>query len=235
MADMSTPPDPTTEPDPLFCARLTAITRDGAYLGLALNDILIAVNGVPFAHPKADLPRALSQLVRGRAALTFRRDNDDFTVIATTPALGAWDPEPAMQSVVKKRISAAALTNWEIYTCDDGTYDLQPMSPSLLALIAAPLWLAQARLWIPLATIMSVTIITSPFGFFMASAVYGLASVYVWRMSQTLFRADREGKGYERTLVMAAPSETAVHEYLNKWKPELAYVHAIKASKVAAE
>src|SRR6056300_420704 len=172
MVDTPDTPNPTPEQTPLFCARLTAVTREGAHLGLALNDILIAINGVPFAHEKKDLPYHLTHLVRGRAALTFRRDNDDFTVIATTPALGAWDPEPAMQSVVKKRISAAALTNWEIYTCDDGTYDLQAMSPSLLALIAAPLWLAQARLWIPLATISSVTIITSPFGFFMASAVY---------------------------------------------------------------
>ena len=220
--------DNTDTPTPetaLHTAQLTALTREGKKIGLEHYDMLIAVNGVPFAHDKAELTYRLSHLVRGRTALTFRRDDEDFTIIATSPALGAWDPVEAPDDVQKNRISPGVLINWEIYTNDADQYDLQPLNPSLVALIIAPVWLAQMHLWVPLATIISVVIITLPFGLWMAIAVYGVGSVYVWRMSQDLFRSDRLARGFATFRVVAAPSEKYIHDYCKRINPDLVYVH----------
>lgn len=225
--------DPTATDAEKFTARLTALTREAGKLGLELRDMLIAVNGVPFAHDKAELPYRLTHLVRGRTALTFRRDGEDFTVIATTPALGAWDPVDAPSDIERRRLSPNVMTNWEIYVHDDGHYDLQPLTPSLVALLAAPFWLAQMRLWVPMATVLSVVIITLPFGFWMTAAVYGVASVYVWRMSQELFRADRIARGFSPYRVIAAPSEKAVHTYCEKSAKDLHYVYAPQQRGIA--
>ena len=209
-----------------FAAKLTAITREGVKIGLQVNDLLIGVNGVPFAYAKDELQQKLTYLTRGKTALTFRRDNRDFTVVATVPNVGNWDPVTAPIDVEKKRISATFLTNWEVFRSDDGLFDMQPLAPSLLALVAAPIWLAQMRLWVPFAMILSIVLITLPFGQLMSMAVYGLASVYVWRMSQEMFRTDRISKGLEPHLIFAAASERVAHRVYARLYPDDVFLYA---------
>ena len=231
--------DPSTQsPEaevPLFTVCLKSLTILGARLLLQPGDILIAVNGAPFAHPETELTNKVSTACRGRCALTFLRGTEEFTVLVTSMDLGTWGVSDAPKNVERKRIPPGALNNWEIYKNEDGLYDIQVQAPSLMALVLAPLWLAQMRLWTPLSTVSAVLIITLPFGSWIATAVYGICSVYVWRNAQSLFRTDREARGMELYKVIAAPSEKSVHLYCQKQTEQMIFMFSKDATATAHE
>lgn len=235
MSDPTPLDDTAPQPAELFTVGLKSLTATGARLLLQPGDILIAVNGVPFAHEEKELTAKVSTACKGKCALTFLRDTSEFTLLTTTMDLGVWEKYDAVKNVERKRISPGALNNWEIYRNEEGLYDLQVKAPSLFALVAAPLWLAQMRLWTPLATICAVLIITLPFGTWMATAVYGISCVYVWRNAQDLFKSDRITRGLEPFAVLAAPNEKSVHLLCQKFDSPMVFLFSKAAYDAAHE
>lgn len=219
----------------LYTVGLKSLTAHGARLMLQPGDILIAVNGVPFAHEEKDLTPKVSTAGKGRCALTFLRDDDEFTLLTDTMDLGIWEKFPAVQTAQTKRISPGALNNWAIYRNGEGLYDIQCLAPSLFALVAAPFWLAQMRIWTPLATVCAVAIITLPFGNWIAATVYGICCIYVWRNANDLFKTDRIARGLEPYKIVAAPNEKSVHSMTQKFNAPMIYLFSKAATETTSE
>ena len=93
----------------------------------------------------------------------------------------------------------------------DGRYDLQPVPPSILSLVATAVWLLQMRLWglaAALTAAVALALMVSPW---LAVAVHLLASVHVWRSGAAYVRADRRMRGLHPAATLAARSESGAH------------------------
>lgn len=207
---------------------LSEPNRLGAALGLRAGDRLIAVNGLPIPAEASALAARIGQ--GGRAtALTMDRAGLVWIVLSDSAQLGRWRPGPApidRPEDPKGRIHPEALRNWEILRAPDGRYDLQPAALPLMALIAPPLWLMQARLWAGLAVWAALVLVGVPLGWPAVLVLHAIAAVYFWKTGPALWRADRFARGLRPDGVLAAASETAVHARIRDLHPGAVYIHA---------
>ena len=206
---------------------LSEPNRLGAALGLRAGDRLIAVNGLPIPPEAAALNTRIGPAGRA-AALSMERAGRVWIVLSDSPHLGRWRPGPApidRPEDPKGRIRPEGLRNWEILRAPDGRYDIQPVALPLLALIAPPLWLMQTRLWAGLAVWGALVLVGVPLGWPAVLALHAIASVYFWKSGPALWRTDRFARGLRPDAVMAAASETALHERIRELHPGAVYLH----------
>lgn len=218
------PETPVTVPGSLI---LSDPNRLGAALGLLAGDRLVAVNGLPIAADAAALAQRIGPA--GRAtALTMERSGRVWIVLSESTQLGRWRPGPApvdRPQDPKGRIRPEALSNWEILRSPDGRYDVQPVALPLMALIAPPLWLMQARLWSGLALWAALVLVGVPLGWTAVLALHAITALYFWRSGPALWRADRIARGLRPEGVLAAASERALHAQIGELHPGAIHLH----------
>lgn len=235
MTDHSAPADPATT-----FLRLETPGPHGTAIGLQAGDLLTGVNGIPFrgteAHLEARFGHTPDTTPSRICALNVLRGDRCFVVLSARPDLGRLVAEPPSAEQLRAaargktgRLYPAQMVNWEVYRNRAGHYDLQPLKPSLLSLVAAPLWLAQMRLWAALAIMVGVVVIASPTGWIMTAAIYGLASIHVWRAGPAIFRADRLAAGFKAHAVIAAAHERGAHAGYAALEPRATFVYAPRA------
>lgn len=226
---------PDQTPDPLYL-QLGSSGPHGNAIGLRAGDILFAINGVQL-HGTVDNFRDRFGKTQGRTcALNVLRGDRGFTVLATQSDLGKLVPMTPTAGQLRDiarlrtgRLYPDHMINWEVYRNRDGEYDLQPLRPSPLALVAAPLWLVQMRLWSALAMLVGVAVIAIPTGWIMTAIIYALASVYVWRAGPALFRADRVAAGLKPHAIIAAANERGAHRGFADLEPRARFIYAPQA------
>lgn len=210
-------PDPTTPASDPLSASAAATTlrlarcgaRDaGAAFGLRKGDILAGVEGVEWRGPAEALQARLAATDRP-LALTFRRGGAALTVLADRADLGLWERVPVESAPLPLPLDAARLCNWEVMVHADGSHDLIALRPSLLALVAPPLWLAQARLWTLFATLGAGMAIALPAGVLLVVGVWAAAGLHLWRTGDKHLRAARLAEGYRKVGVVAGANEAA--------------------------
>lgn len=220
MSDAPTPADSTIRlTDPVTAHR-------GRELFLKPGDTLVTINGKGFRGTERDLAARFKELAQGQLALGFRRNGVVFTVLSDSPALGVWEPAPVPKDVEEKPINPAILRNWEILASADKTYDLQPLSTGVLALVAAPLWLLQMRLWIPGAALFAAAMVSLAVSPVMFAAVYISSGLHIWYAGPRYFRKDRLHLGMKPQYVLAAPHERAAHAALLRLEPSARFAFA---------
>ncbi len=213
---------------------LSHVDLQGARLGLRVGDRLVAVNGIAFNGSSSKLrERFMADRTR---ALTFDRDGIRITVLSSTDRLGRWQPENgALDTSGLVRIDPRYLRNWEIYRGDDGVYDALPTTRSLIALVAAPFWLLQMRLWHHVAAWGAMTIFACVAGLGVALAVQVLTGLFYWKFGLSILRQDRTERGLHLSMVLAAHSEPRVHAEVKLLDPALSWIYApTSASEPAA-
>ncbi|MEY4982801.1 MAG: hypothetical protein RIR62_1067 [Pseudomonadota bacterium] len=202
--------------------RLRALPAGAAGRALCLRagDILVAVNGRPFAGDAAALAKRFAAR-RGQAlALGFRRGDQVLTVLADDPAPGQWEviPAPPPEEGLA-RIDPDLVRNWEILRAIDGTYDLHPLRPSLLALLAPPLWLLQMRLWVPFATLVTALAAGALVALWVPLLVWGASVLHIRHAAPAHVRLDRRARGLAIHAVHAARTEAEAHAIHRRLHP----------------
>ena len=210
-----------------------AATLLGRELRLQDGDILLAINGVAF-HGDEFALRSRITASKNPVALSFLRGKQTLVVLSSTARLGAWEATPAIEMTPMARINPDMLVNWEVMRSTDGAYDLHPMTGTLLALIAAPVWLLQMRLWIPAAAFMAGPMVAVAVSPLMAAAVYVAAGLHIWNGGHKYIRKDRQSRGLTPHVVIAAPSERAAHSAYKKLFPEARFLFGTTSAETEA-
>ncbi|PWR02557.1 hypothetical protein DKT77_10190 [Meridianimarinicoccus roseus] len=230
-------PQPADEDGTAFLS-LDAPGPHGAALGLRPGDLLTAVNGIAVGPSEAHLRARFGKAGTKTRALTFHRGTGCFNVLASRPDLGRWvplAPEPDVLRQIEReqsgRLYPDHMCNWEVYRNADGFYDLQPLRNSLLALLAAPVWLAQMRLWAPMAVMLAVVLVAIPTGWIMTTLMHVLASIYIWRAGPALFRADRIASGFRPQAIVAAAHERGAHQAYTAFDPKARFVYSVRPAR----
>lgn len=186
---------------------------EGRKLGLKGGEVLIAINGRSYRGDDDGLHRRFEARGTKPLALTFARGEEEFTVLAETSRLGRWEiigagPMPEEQP---PRIDPDKLRNFEVLRSDKGVYDLYPAVPPRLALLAAPIWILQMRIWAQGATLgaaLAAAAVVSPW---LAALVWLAAGLWLRRAAAWFVRADRRARGLNWEGVIAARTEAEAH------------------------
>jgi hypothetical protein len=194
--------------------RDTGAGAEGRRLGLKGGEVLLAINGRPFRGTDDMLARRFDARGGKPLALTFARGMDEFVVLAETHKLGRWEiiaagPPPEEEGA---RIDPDVLRNFEVMRSEKGVYDLYPVVPPLTAVLAAPVWLLQMRLWVPGATLTAALAAAALVTPWLAAAVWLAAGLWVRRAAAYFVRADRRGRGLGWDGMIAARSEAEAHQ-----------------------
>jgi hypothetical protein len=189
-----------------LCIGRCRATDPGHGLGLKSGDVLLGVDGKRWSGSLDSLKAHVSGQGR-QIALTFQRGPAVWSVLTDRIDLAQWDRMPAPPAAAFTAFEPDLLCNWEIIANADWTHDLIPVRPSLAALLAPALWLAQQRLWTLLATLGAGLAVALPAGIPVMVALWAAAGVHLWRSGTDHIRADRAGAGFHRVGVVAARSE----------------------------
>lgn len=174
--------------------------------GLQKGDLLVGINGQPFSGEYEDLVARMR--LPGPQALTFLRGGLAFTILTTTADLGVWEVV-ARPSALPALPSPADLRGWIILRRADGAHEALPDGPSLLALAAPALWLAQMRLWTWLGLLVASLALALPGGIAALVAVWLAFGVHLWRRGALRVLSDRLAAGGAMLGQIAAPDESA--------------------------
>lgn len=189
----------------------------GAAYGLRRGDLLLGVDGQPWRGTAAALATHLAR-ARRPVALSFGRGAAVLTILSPRADLGPWETTPP-PSEPAELPAPLGLTNWEILRHPDGTHDLFRRAPSLLALIAPALWLAQMRMWTWLATLACGMALALPGGPPLVIAVWLAAGLHLWRAGPGHLRAARLAQGYHPVGVIAARGEAGACQHWSALNP----------------
>lgn len=182
------------------------MTDAGHELGLRAGDVLVGVNGKRWTG-SLDSLRSHFTNRSTEVALTFQRGTVVWTVLTNHLNLGQWVRMEVPSSSEFTPFAADLMCNWDIVSNVERTHDLFPMRPSLVALVAPALWLAQRRLWTLLATLGAGLAVALPAGVPVMVALWAAAGLHLWRSGTNHIRADRAAAGFYRVGVVAAQSE----------------------------
>jgi hypothetical protein len=193
--------------------RSGGVEAAGQALGLRPGDMLETINGRPFRGDEAALRACFAERGGRPLALGFRRGTETFLVLGATARLGRWEtvPCPLPDAAEGRRIDPEGLENYQVMRSELGVYDLYPTRPSVLAMIAPPLWLMQMRLWAQGATVVAALTAAAVVTPVLAAVVWIAAGLWVRRTAVAFLRADRRGRGLRFDGVIAARSEAEAH------------------------
>ena len=192
--------------------RLVApLTAEGTALALRPGDGLVALNGLCFVGDREFLAAKLATAAGQCLAMTFKRGEAEWTVLAETWHLGVWDAVLSGATAERQPVFAHLLRNWEIVSATDGRYDLFAQRSSFFTLFMAPLWLMQMRLWGIFAALGATVVLGAVVMPLFGAILYMAASLHVWRIGPSYLRKDRTALGLTLHVVLAAGSETEAH------------------------
>lgn len=208
---------------------LASVNAAGRALGLRPGDVLEAFDDAPFSDGVERLIRVMDGAREKQThVMRFSRSGTSWSVLAGTARLGQWRVETMQRpaSDAKPRREARdGLRNWIVMRDPDLYYDVHPVSPTLLGILA-PLHLLQMRLYGPLAIWCAVVMCGLPLGTIPTAVLAVLASLYFWLVAPDLFRADRAARGFFLYRIMAARSESDLHRRIAKTDPDHVFILA---------
>ena len=205
------------------CLKLAPVNLQGRALGLLPGDLLVRIDGKQLEGPAAQLLKQVQAQSDRNHLLGLRREGKDWSVLSSNLALGRWKAEPCPDPVSASDVDIERMRNWDVVVSDDGRYDAHPRIAPLFALLA-PLYLIHMRLWAALAVWGALTLLGVAVGWLLGSAIQILVCLYIWRAAPILFRADRSGQGFHLWRVIAARSESDLHQQVNNLAPGLSFV-----------
>lgn len=205
------------------CLKLAPVNLQGRALGLLPGDLLVRLDGQPLEGPATQLLKRVNGQTNREHLLGVRRDGKEWSVLSSNLSLGRWKAEPCPDPVSASHASIERMRNWDVVVTEDGRYDAHPRTAPLFALLA-PLYLIHMRLWAALAVWGALTLLGMAVGWLLGSAIQILVCLYVWRAAPLLFRADRSGQGFHLWRVIAARSETDLHQQVTQLAPGLSFV-----------
>lgn len=214
------------------CLKLAPVNLQGRALGLLPGDLLVRLDGKPLEGPASQLLKQVQAQTDREHLLGLRRNGTDWSVLSSSLALGRWKAEPCPDPVSVSDGRIDRMRNWDVMVSDNGRYDAHPRTAPLFALLA-PLYLIHMRLWAALAVWGALTLLGVAVGWLLGSAIQILVCLYVWRAAPILFRADRNGQGFQLWRVIAARSESDLHQQISALAPGLSFVLS-KADKIPA-
>jgi hypothetical protein len=186
----------------------------GHCLGLRGGDVLITVDGTPWRGTATALQAHMART--GRAtALGFQRAGVGFTVLTARVDLGQWARLPLDDTHTTLPDYAEGLRNWQIMADAYGNFDLFPVIPSIMALIAPPVWLAQGRLWAALVLFVMLATLALPVGVLLVAAIWVAVGVHLWRDGAGHQRVTLEMQGYCSAAILATKTEG---QAIETWK-----------------
>ena len=198
------------------------LARAGWALCLRPGDVLVAVAGRPFLGSTLDLAHHFSPDDQP-VALTFRRGEAVFSLYAPTPALGRWEPVEPPASLVLPDLPSGPPHNRVVMRDAAGEFEVLDQTPSLLALIAGPIWLLQMRLWLTLATHAATLAVAGLVSPWLALPLYAALSLHLWRRGPCILLSERRIAGALPVACLAAGSEAEAVATFRQLEPEARY------------
>ena len=229
---MTTDPKNIDDVKAQTCLRLAPVNLQGRALGLAPGDLLVRLDGQPLEGPAAQLLKHAQAHSDIDHLLSLRRDKKEWSVLSSSLALGRWKAEACPDQVSASSARSERMRNWDVLVNDEGRYDAHPRRAPGLALLA-PIYLIQMRLWAALAVWVALTLLGLAVGWLLGISLQLLICFYVWRAAPALFRADRYGRGFYLWRVIAANSETDLHQQVTQLAPDLTFVLSRSKPEVA--
>ena len=214
--------------------RLSSVNATGRSFGLKAGDLLLRIDGHSCDGQVKSLQARFREAPEQERALTFWRNDAEWTVLCRTAVLGRWRNAPWPEGASAESSQDGKLRNWEVMVDTNGCYDTQRRMPSLYALLV-PVYLVHMRLWGALLLWIALTALCFPLGWMAGSGVQVLVSLYFWRSSPALVRADRNARGFRMWRVIAARNEAGIHQKVAKLAPELRFVHGTTRSAGPAQ
>lgn len=215
-------PANTTETGPAehtLCLARCGAQDGGAALGLRKGDVLAGVNGVEWRGSLTAFRARLAAADRP-LALTFRRGDVPLTVLAQVSDLGKWQNAAREPLPFALPTDTDLMCNWDVMMHPDGSHDLIALRPSILALVAPLLWLAQMRLWTLATTLGAAMAIALPVGAPLVGFVWVAAGLHFWRSGDKHLRVARLSEGYRKVGVVAASHEEGARSAWCALSPE---------------
>lgn len=209
--------------------KLAPVSLQGRALGLLPGDVLMRLDGRPIKGQARHLVKVFNTPPHKPHLLDIRRNDQVWSVLSPTAALGRWKPVDSTETISVKSRGPDGMRNWDVLVNDAGNYDTHPHSPPLLALLA-PVYLVHMRLWAALTVWGALTLLGVAIGWVLGAAIQVLICLYVWRSAPTLFRATRHAKGFRLWRVIAAPTEADLHREVSRLEPGLTFVFARPAA-----
>jgi hypothetical protein len=178
----------------------------GHALGLLAGDVLVSVDGAPW-HGSAGVLQDRMARASGPTVLGFQRAGVGFSVLCSRADLGQWARIPANDSHMRLPDYSEGMRNWQIMADIRGAFDLFPVTPSIIALIAPPVWLAQGRLWAALGVFAALVALALPVGLPLLGPIWVAVGVHLWRDGAGHQRVALEVQGFYRAAILASRSE----------------------------
>lgn len=208
---MTDAPDRT--PQTLRLSRIP-LTMQGHDLGLRPGDLLVGIDGRPWQGSMLGL-RTYFRTAPQRV-LTFLRNDVAFSVIATTAALGTWEPAEAPRTLADVLPDGQPLVAWQVLAGPDRRIELIPMRPALLALALPLFWLAQNRMWAWFATLVGTLALSILASLVLAALVWACFGLHLWRNGAVHLVRERIAAGSRPLAVLAATdAEEAARVWAN--------------------
>ncbi len=217
-----------SDPSPRASAlALASVNPQGKALGLRPGDILLRVDGHAVDGKTKDIQALFREHPDRARALWIWRDGQVWPVLGRSAILGRWRvmPKPEVIVTLPDHSPTDRMQNFDVMIGPDETYDAQPRTPSVVALLP-PLYMIQMRLWTPLILWAALTLVSVPLGWIAGAALQMLICVYFWRAAPMLVRTDRMARGFRLWRVIAARSERELHRQMTTLAPDLRFVHA---------
>lgn len=209
------------------------LTMQGHDLGLRPGDLLVGIDGQPWHGSLLGLRthfRTAPQRV-----LTFLRNDVAFSVIATTAALGTWEPAEAPLSLPDLPPSGRPLTAWQVLAVPDQGIELVPLRPAPLALALPLFWLAQNRMWAWFATLVGTLALSILASLVLAALVWVSFGLHLWRNGAVHLVRERVASGSRPLAVLAASDASEAARVWSTLAPEARLAPLPRPDAAAAE
>jgi hypothetical protein len=194
-------------------------TDAGHGFGLRGGDILIGLDGAPWRGSAVTLQ---AQILRAGkdCALSFQRGAAVFTILCGRADLGQWRRVAPPEGLAPVPPCPESLRNWEIMADRRDMHDVFASVPTVLALVAPPLWLAQTRLWAGLALFAAAVALSMPVGWPLVACIWLAAGLHLWRDGAAHQRVALQMQGFRRVAIIAARSEAEAAMIWQRLVPE---------------
>ena len=200
-------------------------------LRLQHDDAIVAVDGKPF---KGDVDLLLDMIFecdpQTGIFLTIFREESLFHVIARGPLGCAFEyAKPEITDAASKKLDEITIAPLEDYRIFEVLRDINhkcviiDTQPSMMAMLASPVWLMQNRLWEVLLAVILIYGVTLTVSWMLFVIVIVLLALYFRRAQLTLQRSFNLMRQRQMWMIVAARSIQEVQETCRQFDPKSIY------------
>ena len=200
-------------------------------LRLQNDDAIVAVNGKPF---EGDVELLLDMIFEcdpdTGIFLTIFRDGGLFHVIARGPLGCVFEyAKPEIADVASKKLSEITIAPLEDYRIFEVLRDINrkcviiDTQPTMMAVLASPIWLIQNRLWEVLLAVILIYGATLTVSWMLFVIAVVLLALYFRRAQLTLQRSFNLMRQRQMWMIVAARSVQEVQETCRQFDPKSIY------------